>query len=550
MKNEPNDSIKTTLWWILWLTILSAVATIPAFIGAPFSINFFDEPYQILNALDWRNSVYSPLSAWLGHIYGELFHWKYLAFRWLLICLITLSIYITSLYSLIISNNKSLIIFISIFCVYFATTFKSDMNIYGWDHWSAPMVAINLVIMLSFLKRNTLWKIVMLGIFSSITVYMRLPNANLIGIITIIITLNAIKENSWKKFFIYETLYLIVALAGCLLVIFILYGSWSNYIEYFDSNKIGAHSVVQIIKPFAISSLAIIRYTLIMLLAYYVVWFASKKIHYTWLKYFVYAITGCGLFILMIPLRRNTMGNTLDAAISFALLGIILLISRGIKEKNKNEVLYAVSIFMICCVVSIGSNWGFFKFLAWPAVPLLAVFAIKKLTQPVKWYSILVGASFYVYSFFSFSRPTFFDDNLYQLNHKLSGGVLEGMYTKPERGKMIEEVERATKPFKQAGYQILSLKSGNEYIWEYINLNRNPYQRHNFDYWDAFNDSIYVEKVINHTKSTDNPVAILYLETDTLHLKDVKTPTFMNKRLDNELKKAHQGNRFIIYVNK
>lgn len=88
-----------TQWkWTIMLIGGILVALIPGIFLAPYGINFFDEPYQILNAYDWKNAVYSPLSAFLTHFWGCALDWRCLSFRYLHLILILMSVFISSIY--------------------------------------------------------------------------------------------------------------------------------------------------------------------------------------------------------------------------------------------------------------------------------------------------------------------------------------------------------------------------------------------------------------------------------------------------------------------
>lgn len=528
--------------WSLWLAFLCLIAAFPGFLMARFSINTFDEPYQIMNAQDWQNSVYSPLSGYLGYLYGAITGWKYLAFRKLLVFLIAFSVYLASWFALRHTTKKLLICAVSAFTVYFATIFKSDMLIYGWDHWSAVIVVVCLILSLSLTEKWAMSKITALGFFSGICILLRLPNICIIPICLVLIPLYGLKKRKLGEILLAETIYLVTAIFTCWLILSALYGSFSSYIQTFQNNPVGAHSAARILKPLSLSIIFTIRFVVIMLGGYFMIWIAVKKLKNGKLKTLLIGIVTVGFFILLYPLRRNVLGNVIDASIAFALTGILLLFMRGYKQKEQSLIVYSLTILLISSVVVAGSNWGFYKFLAWPCIPLLAGVVAINWTAPIKWYTLSFGTAMLAYSFFGYFRPTFDDQRYNTLRFPLKTGVLEGMYTNETRGKLIEEVNNKVEPFIKAGYEIIPIRYQNEYIWEYIYGKRNAYQRHQFDNWEAYNDSLYVDWVVKDSKNADNKRLILFMDKDTLNSNLMKSELLENFR------EVGRGSRFYLLV--
>lgn len=527
----------------LWLILICIMAALPGFFSAPISINTFDEPYQIMNAYDFHNAVYSPLSGILGHWVGSIFGWEYLVFRRLLIVLLVVSIYIASQFALVNCSHKRLILTFAFFCTLFATVFKSDMNIYGWDHWSAVAVVVNMVLLLSILKRWNLNKIIWLGLVSGICVLLRLPNIAIVLFSVILLGLIGRRRFGGSRLALYLIIYCLVAGAASVLILCVSYGSISNYLLTFNDNPVGAHSLGRLLKPLSISVLSLLRYTAIMLLGYLVIWFACNRCKRLWIKALLISLMTICYFLLLIPLRRNVLGNVIETPICFALSGLLLLFVRGYKNRQRREILYALTILLMGSVIIAGSNWGAFKFLAWPSIPLIVMGVARKWTKSIKWYSISVGISMFAYIFYGYFRPTFDDREYNKLTYKLNEGVFKGMYTNPSRGAQMDETLKAVKPYQKAGYEIIPIRLKNEYLWEYMFMWRNGYQRHQFDNWDAYNDPAYVEWILDRMESDDGKRKLL------LYIYDDKTPSnLMFETLSHNFIKVGSGSRFILFT--
>ena len=68
-------------------------AALPGFCLAHYGINPTDEPYQMLNAMDYRNSPLSALTSYLCGLFGEAVGFRWLWFRYLAVALTDISIF-------------------------------------------------------------------------------------------------------------------------------------------------------------------------------------------------------------------------------------------------------------------------------------------------------------------------------------------------------------------------------------------------------------------------------------------------------------------------
>jgi hypothetical protein len=140
----------------------------------------FDEPYQIINGLDYRNTPLAPLSNLLGNLWGNLVGFEWIKFRYLAYGLNKLSILIGLIY--MYSKTKdywnTLIVGIILFLI--STLFPVTQNLYGWDAWTLPLLMVLTVLVLEYIEKRNIWYIVLIGIISPVVGYCRIPNFVLI----------------------------------------------------------------------------------------------------------------------------------------------------------------------------------------------------------------------------------------------------------------------------------------------------------------------------------------------------------------------------------
>lgn len=522
--------------WYIMMVFGMVLAAVPGFLLAPYSINVFDEPYQILNAMEWESAVYSPLSSWSAHWFGILFNWKYLAFRYLALTLNLLGILIAASYAFFCSRQKITIIVSSILCSLLGMTFRGTSNYYGWDNLTILTLSICVVLFFSLLKKFSWNKLIWLAITCTITTFMRIPNG-VVFIFTILIFLCRwrINKNSLLRIVIFSSIYILVSY----LFISFLYGDVATYYVTIKQNSINDHSIFILLKS------QVYRFVLSVIFAF------VFYLLYRWLGFT--AIKTPGLKNIVMVVIAIIIGGSIlfgDGAFGFPLrtgptsaLGL-LLFSYFIlfldAKRNHNTVLISelLVLFLFSAAAGIGSNIGYAKSMIWPCIPLIILLFNDQFTWKLRTVFITWSAAYFIYSLVGIKQYNFDDRGLSQLTYKFEDRsfVLHDMYTHPERGQFIENLYNEAKPYVEKGFLPIVLKAGNEYMWEYFFLAPNMHQRHNFCDWYAFWDATYVEDVRNDIMKATQPVIIIYRQiidteniTPMLRMLRKNTVCIMNK---------------------
>lgn len=505
--------------WSVISIIGMLMAALPAIFLAPYSINLFDEPYQIINAIDWETSIYSPLSSWLANQFGNLVGWKYLAFRYLALALNFTAIFICALYALYSSKRKKLIACSSIIIVLLALSFRLMSGYYGWDSWTACSLSICIVIFLSLIKRYTLFKLILLGVFTSVTALMRIPNISVI-IFSVFILCFAFRK---RKYLINRLLwFLSVFICTFFLILLLLVKNIDTYFYSFSCYHIGDHSLIQMVRPLLLRFILTLAYSCVFYISYKFLKYIRKS--HPQLEKWSYLII-IGLFLLSLnPHKDVYFGMDLSFCLGWMLMMLIMLFFTAKYERDRLLLCRLFILFLFSLTAGIGSNGGYSKSLVWSLLPLIIWLFGDHFKGILKYLSFCSAIAYGIYSVMGILQYNYMDEKLscltYQFKDKES--VLYGMYTTPERGEFISEIYEYMKQYIQKGYQPIVLRQGNDYIYEYIIMAPNKHQRHNFSNWYAFWDQEYVKAVQMEINESQQPVFVLYAQW-----KDTENPTTM-----------------------
>lgn len=506
LKIKNSTGLKTRQWGIL-MTLGMLIAALPGFFLSSYSINVVDEPYQIVNAMDWQNAVYSPLSCWLANKFGHLVSWKYLSFRYLSVSLNFMGIFIPAIYTLHASKRKKLVTISAIITTLLALSFKNITHYYGWDNWTTCCMSFSIVLFISLIQKFTWCKLIGLGVAIALTSLMRIPNISTVVFSIIVLAYSDLN----KRVCVYRiTIFVSVFIISLLVVLKLLYGDIAIYFEAFSVNKIADHSIGHVIKPLVLRFFLAVMYACFLSLSY---WYL-KFIHRFNIRsrVWLYLLLLVALSISILPSRGFTFGMGPAFCLGLVLLSLFILIRQSKFQRNRRLFLVVSVLFLFSLGAGVGSNGGYSKALIWPLFPLIIWLFGYKFRGVMKELFISCAISYCVFSVIGITNYNFLDEKLSRLTFtfKDEDTVLNGMRTNPERGEFIMRIYKDSKPFLINGYTPIVLKQGNDYIYEYIMMSPNKYQRHTFSNWWAFWDKKYVNSIQKEIKNSKQPIFVLY----------------------------------------
>lgn len=533
---------KVLLIKFFFLILIIIIFSIPSFILAPVSINFFDEPYQILNAYEPLNSPLAPLTALIGSWWGKLFNWEWIYFRYLSLIMNILTVSLASFFLFFNSSKNYLtIIFITASCVLFNSIFKNLNSIYGWDNTTYLFSILTLIITILFFQHKHIYLLVLTGIFSGITCLMRIPNLIIIPILSFLIFFNKNESSSISLYLKYILIYLCSAFLTIFIIIILLYGTFNSYIYYFSNNPIGSHSLRNTLLNYFSSIINFLPYISLLWSIYHILNLVIT-IHNKKLITFTVPLSIIIIFYILFNNHSTILVNVILIGISLSILGISAIVYNNYNLIRTGPTFYAIIIFLFCCIPFIGSNTGIIKFIAFPAIPIIVAILDKNYIKPMKIYGMICAVSLLGYSYTGIRNGAFFDVGTRLATFTLRGGVLNGMKTSEEKGKFIQDVYDNFSPYNIPENNVLVLRTKTDFIWEYMFLNRNDFLGSKFDYKDGFENKDYAKWAESKILNSNKPMAVLYMAPDSTK------KTIMQYTLEKHLKKNIVKDKYIVYI--
>lgn len=532
---------------VLALVAVVVIAALPSVWLSRYGVNLGDEPYQIMNGMDYRNAPMAPLSNWLAGFYGEMTGWSWLSFRYLAVVLNVLSVIMGVLYMYRKTGRWALTAIVGFVCAFFIGLIQNASALYGWDRWTVFGLLPCVLTMLSYIDKPALWKAALLGCLSTVLGLFRVPNYVIVVMVPFAMLLIGYKGCEWsRKEWRYGrvltsvAIYLAATALTSVGLLWVLYGGVGEWLAYFERNFMGSHGVWSMVVPIC-SQLPMFLSTVAVMWLYY---------------HLLVAADGCGRWMSRAALLMSLAGlyylllSEFDIYQCMTLVypsGLVVLASGCVVWNNRSElwsgsVVRVAAVLLLSCVPFLGSNTGVLKMLSWPVLPVVFVYLLPYFTRRMALYSAVAVVALLCYAYSGVRNATFGDSGIKETTERLDCGVASGLYTNKGRAVFMEALYRDFSPYaNDSTHRTVVVRRGVNYSAEYLFGSRSGFNAHRWDLLD--DDSFDGGEEWFERQVSDKPVAVLVM-VDSIKSERV------NELLRRDFVKSLERPRYRIYVSK
>jgi hypothetical protein len=308
-----------------------------------------------------------------------------------------------------------------------------------------------------FIQKNNYYNLVLLSVFSGLSVLSRFPNVVIIAFIIILFCVNTfINKKKGEKWFLKLILDNIIFLIITFLTIFLVNLFVNNQINVLENELTtpitsDSHSLYILLSTYWRHITEIFGYitlftTLIIVISYFIRLQQTSKF-----TPFLYGVLFISLFSWVFT-HSYFLFN-----ISFILTSyLVILILIGSYEELKSEQTYkfgilALSIFLFSLISASGSNTGLLKMTNYVFLPVILYYIWSKLTRPVRYFSFILFIVLVIYAPFAKKNNTFQDAGIFKTTtSEINSPQLKHIYTTPERTKFVNDIIQFAVDAKQS----------------------------------------------------------------------------------------------------
>lgn len=475
-------------------TILLIIGIVLPFWSILYGINFTDEPYHIMNAIDYKTNPIALLSYFMANIWGKVCGFSIFSLRVFaaIISILTLSISIIYFYKKTKKTSTSFIVFgilSFLFCL-------KQYYIFGWDAISDLFLICTTICYLLYSQKKQYTYLFLLSITSSFLFLSRFPNIVIVPIICFMLFLHFWRKEEKKNRISFAIFLYLVSFSFCtILIIWLIYGDFFIYIQHLKKiESINGHNLSFLVERYfgsILECLKMIGLLLSILLGFYFINIIPLQ---NKVKCFLKAIClfPFGLYIFLQNQEYNFLLSYLFTA--FLVAAILYIIINQYLDQRHIEfftINMSIALLLFAVIPISGSNTGLYKVMNIYFYPILLCYLPPLKSQTVK--QTVVGVFIILLIYFPYNKTKFLyeDAGITDTSActKLPG--ITNIYTTPMRAQYLNNVYQDAKTMIQKGNQVLFVGSS-RLIFEYMLSCRAQYATLNF--WVDLNDEDYVLK--------------------------------------------------------
>ena len=540
---QKMEQIKTRNYTPYIWTTLCILAFISSVLIAGYMLRYFinysDEPYQILNSMDYKNSPLAPLTAIMDNITNRLFDYQILKLRYVAFCYTMLSIMLSGWY-FAKKTGKTNIALILCSVLTLLTIRNLNITLIGWDRQTMLFVTILVISTLEFFETGKRKFLIICAVASAVASLCRIPSVASLVFIPVLILWKS--GDTFKQKLKDIVLFLAISIAIIIGALLLMYGSLSEYFNYIKANLISEHNNTIIVYFYILYF-----YNCLKLCFFYsLFYFATKKIKNKWI-YFCSCIIFTGLLILHI----NSKMIEFQYFNGMAWISVIIFIELSMLIKFRNNLrsgkgLATIALIVLSTLPMLASNVGMSKYLSYTAIPIALsiyyTFFNRKIVLLATCLSIImvICTGLYLNKYYNY-----YSSIVTSQTSIIQKGLLKGMYGNPQEISLVEDLYHNYKVFDTKQNLVVCQNAGKFYFE--LEFNALDTERRHDWHSVSFNDDNYVSRIKNKIRQNPNfSVLIIY----KIYHKQGSPDSKMTKMLNEELELAVSDERYAIYVPK
>lgn len=486
-----------------------------------YGMNFSDEPYHILNAMDYKNAPMTVLNALIGHAFGNIFGWDYLSFKYFAWTLDLLSILIAGGFLYYKTRNSLVSLGFTSAIVFFESISRLIFNLYGWDCLVAVMLSLILCLTVQYSDKSSKTLLIVISIITGLSLLVKVTTVVLIPLIAIFMV--------WRYRRISDALILcVLSSIVFFLGIIMIYGSLSEFITYLQTNSNNDHgSIIGLIVNHILYTFYILPYVAYFWCIFYAInkYFSSRMIVSLITVLFLII---CNYFVIKTQfiIYHNSYCSFISS-VGIAVASVVVTINPKV----------GLLILATGFTAHLGSNQSLSKFLFAPAILVSLIYIIRKDNiKKIALIGIILFVNLCIFRYQRLHEGTFPDQGIQYLTATTDISKLTGNYTSERKISQLEQTVKIANGHKT----FVVGDTVNKYIYEYLFDNINHYNRQAYGKVNNYQKKPYVDSIESHVNRAPQGMQYLYLSNDTT--------TLMYGMLHEKMPLQRRSDDFILFV--
>lgn len=486
---------------LLLSLMVCVLGVLTPFLLLEYSLHYSDEPYQLMNAMDYINNPVAFGSSFLSGLWGKLFGFELIRMRLFMAICSTLTMALGVLFFYLKTHNKICSLFMmGALSALMAMNQVSSYTV-GWDVVSNLFLVFSLLLLVVYMdkivhSRSPKLPIFLLSISSALLFLCRLPSGIFVAIAVVSLSM---ARQSWRHKICIVAMYIVMFLIFTFTAIILAYGSIDSFLlhlkEYFTQGIGREHSPFRLFFDYLDGFNGLLKFVPTILVLYILINKALK----TGNTIIWYSVVGVASIVIYVLLYLNDNGRNWSF-IQMMTSVLVLLLILCFKRNDRKSRIMALIVAMVAFVPNFGTNCGLNKIMSVPLFAILLVDVYKDRTLRV--FGISLGLSLMLYLPANKMHYLWFDEGVLGCNSELQYQYVNGIKTNEKSAHSIDVGCELMRKYDKS----IMVGPGHQ-LFELIFSRRYEPTRHYF--FSFYDDPGYVDRLVSSLPQCRCPVVAI-----------------------------------------
>ncbi len=438
-----------------------------------YGVALTDEPYQAMNAIDWRHSPATFMSGAIVSLWGNAVGWNVLSLRVFAISVLSVSCALTGLYMYRRTRNAGVSMALTGIAIALSAQ-KDELVVYSWNCLSTASFIVALLLLLHILRRPAIWKMAAYGLVAAFIATLRFPNVMIVPAVILIQVIDGFIGHRWRFVAMMACAFTVTFVSVWLLSVSIVFGSPAGFFDMLADTLVTNHAPAWLVLKIILTSIDCIARTSVLVLGAAMIYFAGR---WFGMRGAVWAgvIYGAYLFIYLYMTRYDGYAFFINhQALGLLVLGIIYVLLRRRGEPFGRDQVALCAMLVFSALPMLGSNVGIPKMISYQFYPLIGAFALPLIASRARLFCIVTLGVYLAFVPVRKWCSNFEDEGVASATVILDQPRLKGIRTCPERAATIAALYDVSKSMA-AGEVLFESQGPIRFMGYYLNESTPPY---------------------------------------------------------------------------
>lgn len=476
-----------------------------------YGVALTDEPYQAMNAIDWRHSPATFMGGAIVSLWGDTVGWNILSLRIFAISVLCLSCAVAGAYMYRRTHNAGVSMAITGIAIALSSQ-KDELVVYSWNCLSTAGFIIGVLLLLMVLRRPKVWKMAAYGVFAAFIATLRFPNVMIVPAVIAVLVINGFVIRRRRSVAVWTVAFIAGFALAWLLSVTLVFGSPAGFFNMLGETLVTNHAPGWLVLKIILSSIDCVARTSVLVLGAATIYFAGRWFGQRGALWGA-AIYGAYLFIYLYFTRYDGYAFYINyQALGLLVLGILYVFLRRRNERFGSDQVALCAMLVFSALPMLGSNVGIPKMISYQFYPMLAAFVFPIVAWRGRIFCIVTLGVYLAFVPVRKWCSNFEDEGIASATVRLDQPRLKGISTCQERAATIASLYNISESM-DADKVLFESQGPVRFMGYYLNESIPPYDANEWTPFGLLDDPAHISKCMAEVDGRKGSLAVAVLSS-------------------------------------